>query len=266
MSTDKNLPPIDENDLPEETAPTDPQRTRGNLSNEEDTGKLHRTAPIRTRPPAQTGHVQPIPGQHPRTPPPPRYRPRPPQKPRTQSDSGLYLPWWSLALMLVGVLVVSFGLVGLVFLLGNPTGIVDDATPIIRIITAEPTLANSQQLPTAQSPATQVISGASVPSNLSLEGPTLEAVQFTPTPIPITVGAQIAVEGVGENMLNVREAPGIGNAIVFRAEEEAIFTIVEGPSQADGFTWWRLQDPSNATRTGWAVSNYLRVLPGAETP
>jgi hypothetical protein len=91
----------------------------------------------------------------------------------------------------------------------------------------------------------------------------LEAVQFTPTPIPIAVGIQIAVEGVDENMLNVRQAPGISNAIVFRAEEESIFTITEGPMQADGFTWWRLQDPADATRTGWAVANYLRVLPNS---
>jgi len=259
--TDKNLPPLDDEKLSEETAPTDPQRTRGNLPPAEDTGKLQRTAPIRTRPPAPTGtgqHVKPIPGQQPRRAP-QRYGPRPPRQ--STRNSGLYLPWWSLALMLVGVLVVSFGLVGVVYLLGNPTGTVDEATPIIRIITAEPGAA-AQQLPTAQSPATQVVSGGAAPSSLSLEGPTLEAVQFTPTPVPITVGSQVAVEGVDENMLNVRDVPGVtASTIVFRAEEESIFTIVEGPSQADGFTWWRLQDPSDATRTGWAVANYLRVLP-----
>ncbi len=266
MSTDNNLPPLDDDQFSEETAPTDPQRTRTPMP--EDTGKLQRTTPMRARPPAATGtgrHVQPIPGQQPRAVPPPRYGPRPPRRPDA-SGSGLYLPWWSLALMLVGVLVVSFGLVALVYLLGNPTGTVDSATPIIRIITAEPTSATAQQLPTAQSPATQVVTGGSAPSSLALDGPTLEAVQFTPTPAPIAVGIQIAVEGVNENMLNVRQAPGISNAVVFRAEEESVFMIAEGPTQADGFTWWRLQDPNDPTRSGWAVANYLRVLPTAEAP
>lgn len=159
--------------------------------------------------------------------------------------------------MLMGVLVIAFGLIGAVYLLRNPA-ILADPTPIIRIITAVPTQPAAQAQPTLAAPGTEVIAGGSTDGELALAGPTLEAIVFTPTPVSLQVGGFAIVEGVDAQTLNVRDLPNLNNStILFRAEEGEIFRIVEGPSQSDGFTWWRLQDPNNPARAGWAVSNFL---------
>lgn len=163
--------------------------------------------------------------------------------------------------MLLFVLCSSFAVVALIFSMRGASTTVE-STPIILIVTAPPTPIRSNTLntPTAL-PDTESLQPAATLPSLVLEGPTLAAVVFTPTPMPITVGSTIVVEGVDLQTLNVRDRAGVtGTSILFRAEEGERFSIVEGPTQADGFTWWRIQDPLNASRSGWAVSNYLSVL------
>jgi hypothetical protein len=163
--------------------------------------------------------------------------------------------------MLIGVIIVSVGLVGLVMLLGNPAGLLTEPTPIIRIITAEPTRLTENLPPTAEPPATQIIADGNAGTSLVLAGPTLAVVEFTPTPIPLTLGSTVIVEGVDAQTLNVRDAASItASTIIFRAQEGERFSIVEGPVQGDGFTWWRIRDTNDPTRQGWAVSNYLSVV------
>jgi hypothetical protein len=100
------------------------------------------------------------------------------------------------------------------------------------------------------------------PATFALSGPTLRPVEISPTPRIITIGEQVVVIDVGVQQLNVRDEPGvIDTAIIFRAEEGSIFTIIDGPRQADGLTWWQIQDPYNTSRTGWAASNYLQIAP-----
>jgi len=245
----------------EDTAETELQGTRPYAASHEDTPTSQRITRVRSQPP-QGGHVQPIPGQQ-RPRPQTGYNRRPPRRPKSSAaDSGLYLPWWSLALMLVGVLVVSFGLVGLAYLLGNPSAIFAESTPIIRIITAEPTAAGQISQPTAIPPSTQIIAGGNAPTNLQLTGPTLAPVQFTPTPAPITINRRVMVVDVDEQKLNIRDSANVlESAVLFRADEGQVFVVVEGPLQGDGFTWWRIQDPNDTTRAGWAVANYLAVVP-----
>jgi hypothetical protein len=36
--------------------------------------------------------------------------------------------------------------------------------------------------------------------------------------------------------------------------------VEDGPKDVDGFTWWYLVGPYDASRRGWAVSNYLSVV------
>ena len=195
------------------------------------------------------------------------YRPRPAQQPgqNNPQDSALYLPWWSLVLMLVGVLVIAFGLVGGVYLLGTQGNTTarnaPQPTAIIRIITAPPdTNSGIPAAPAANLPATEIIAGGNAPGSLALSGPTLEAVQFTPTPAAIRIDSLIRVDGVDLQKLNVRDVPTIsGSSVVFRADEGERFRVINGPRQADGFTWWQIQDTNSLTRSGWAVANYLSV-------
>jgi hypothetical protein len=70
----------------------------------------------------------------------------------------------------------------------------------------------------------------------------------------------VVVVEVGDQELNVRNIPGVTESqIIFRSPEGTEFSIVDGPQQADGFTWWQIQDLTSAQR-GWAVANYLSVI------
>ncbi|MGB1285902.1 MAG: hypothetical protein ACPG7F_05155 [Aggregatilineales bacterium] len=190
------------------------------------------------------------------------YRPITPK--RRPQDSSLYLPWWSLVLMLIAVLVLALLVVGLVLALGGNAPMVQPA-PIIRIVTGEPTIpgaAGSSNSGNPVTPGTVVIAGEQAPDTLQMSGPTLPPVVFSPTPQLITVGSQVQVDGVGTNQLNVRERAGrIDSEVVFLAPLGTTYNIVAGPAQADGFTWWQIQNPLNVSETGWAASNYLVVPP-----
>jgi len=76
--------------------------------------------------------------------------------------------------------------------------------------------------------------------------PTLEP---TPTPAMLQVGASAQVvntEGTlrGRKQPNLKAAPIAG----FKAGERV--RILEGPVEADGFTWWRIEGPSGS---GWSA-------------
>lgn len=234
----------------DQTNPIDTNRTRP--AQRSQTQPMPRSTQQETR---GTEHVQPVQGQ---TPPPQRYRARPPQRAPRPQDSALYLPWWSLMVMLLGVAVIAFGIIGIVLLLGNRSDL-PEATPIIRIVTAAPTLAPIAVIEnTAPPPATQIIAGGAQTGELALQGPTLAPVIFTPTPVSVQVGGTVRVEGVDEQGLNVRSSPALnGSSILFLADEGEIFNVIEGPTQSDGFTWWRIQSATDPNRSGWAVSNFL---------
>lgn len=186
---------------------------------------------------------------------------------QAQSDNVFYFPLWSLGLMLLIVLGLAFVIVFLIVALGGRTT-TTEADPIIRIITAEPS--NTPDIPdpneivlaTPTLPdGVQVILPAQTPLNQSLDGPLLPTIAFTQTPIPLAVGVTVYVADVGDQELNVRDVAGVTTSqVVFRAPEGTPFNIVDGPQQADGFTWWRIQDPITQN-SGWAVANYLRVNP-----
>jgi hypothetical protein len=87
--------------------------------------------------------------------------------------------------------------------------------------------------------------------------PPLEA---SPTPLPgsFAVGAFVQITETG---LRLREAPGLNAKILFTGEASEVFRITDGPQEADGHTWWHLTAPYDATRAGWAVQDYLTVIP-----
>ncbi len=183
--------------------------------------------------------------------------------PRRRRRTTLILPWWSILIMIAGVMIVVFGVVSVFVALGQ-RATPQAVTPIIRIITAQPT-APQAVLPQATSaPLIQLPNlGTGSAGQLALDGPTLPPVQFTNTPVPITIGSTVVVNGVGANQLNVRDRAGVsGTNILFRAPDGTRFTIIGGPQQADNFIWWQIQALDNPASSGWAVSNYLRVIGG----
>jgi hypothetical protein len=190
---------------------------------------------------------------------------RPPPRPGTarhRRDNALYLPLWSLIVMLMCVMVTAATIVLLV--IGLRGGAPEESAPVIIVSSPIPT-ERPESFPV--SPATATIPPAyddlgiiQPQPTIGLIGPTLPPVIFSPTPRSITVGENVIVVDVGLNQLNVRDMPGVnGTTIIFRADEGTIFTIIGGPQQSDGLTWWQIQNPSNPTLSGWAASNYLEI-------
>lgn len=254
MSDTPPLPTLPDTD--NDTAPTDLDRTRAHTPVTPPPMR-----PPQAIPPTRGGQIVPPTGQARRASTTNLPRAVPPPARRRPQDSAFYLPWWSLVLMLMVVLAIVFGIVAFVLVLGGREPVLE-TTPIIRIITAQPT-SPSGILQATDVPPLNPIGGQNPPPQFALEGPTLAPVLFTPTAAPILVGSQVVVRGVGANELNVRDAAGVqGTQILFRSPDGTRFLVVDGPLQADGFTWWRIQDPTNPARAGWAVANFLSVSSG----
>jgi hypothetical protein len=69
----------------------------------------------------------------------------------------------------------------------------------------------------------------------------------------------VTVTGTSGDGLRLREMAGLGAAIQFIALENEVFEVIDGPVDSDGYVWWRLVNPYNTSKTGWGVSNYLRM-------
>lgn len=79
-------------------------------------------------------------------------------------------------------------------------------------------------------------------------------------PDEITVGfyAEVAnTDGIG---VSLRGGPSTDNSRLLTVPEGTIVLVVDGPHEANSFTWWqvRLDDGTE----GWVVSDY--VIPAAE--
>lgn len=176
------------------------------------------------------------------------------RKTSDRASNPLYLPAWSVGLMLLLVFGIVASIVTLVVTLGGQSA--PGGEPRIIIITAEPsntpsgpptaTVASVEALPSFQAPL----------PTFGLEGPTLVPVILTPTPIAITIGATVIVN---VNGLNVRSAAGTNNDVVTFASQGDRFTVVAGPQQASNLTWWQVQDPDDPSIVGWAAADYLDV-------
>lgn len=185
---------------------------------------------------------------------------------RRQSASLLYLPLWSLAFMLLAVIMLAAGIVWALISLRSDAPL-PQVEPVIQIVVADPTKLSAASGDDsggdegAQAAGDgEVIIAQPAPGDMQMAGPVLPTVEFVPTPVPITVGAGVEVSGVGEQTLNIRNAPSLSQSqILFRVPEGALFDITGGPSEADGFSWWKVRDPEMLVE-GWAVGNYLKVM------
>lgn len=209
--------------------------------------------------PPRAGKKPPI-----QTPPPPRSDDTPPRgippvkrknddpRPRSRRNDGLYLPAWSLAIMLLFVIGISFTILLLVYAVGGqfePSG-----EPVVIIVTAipSPTPPIPQFEPTLPDATLPGINA--VVEQMPLAGPTLAPIVLTPTPIVITIGTRIRTTG---EAVRVRPAPNLDNVELFFAEPDEIYMVVEGPQSGSGLTWWRVQDVNAPTRGGWIASNLI---------
>jgi len=87
------------------------------------------------------------------------------------------------------------------------------------------------------------------------------ALAGTPAANTIAINGYVQISGTEGDGLRVRSSPGLNGETVFRAEDAEVFVVRDGPQSADGYTWWYLVAPYDETRAGWAVSDYLAVVP-----
>lgn len=178
------------------------------------------------------------------------------RKPNDRSRSALYVPAWSVGVMLLLVFGIVGAIIMLMFTLGGQNA--PGGQPRVVIITAEPsaTPAATPNLE-ATSPAIDPLPEFQGPiPTFALEGPTLPPIILSPTPVEISIGATVIVNVDG---LNIRAAPGTDNDIVTFGNDGDRFTVVEGPQQASNLTWWHITDPDDPARDGWAAADYLDV-------
>lgn len=195
---------------------------------------------------------------------PPAYASPPRQKERNQSP--LSLPIWSVLMMLFMVCGAVSCIVVAVLGLGGRTAAA--LPPQFVIITAAPTDTLAVTLPSLSEAPTLPLNlqNQSSDSALSLVGPTLAPVIISPTPETVGVGKTIMVDSQ-ESGLNVRSAPGtFSTTVLFVADDGTLFSVVDGPAQADGFTWWKIQNPTNPNQSGWAASVFLKIFSPTPTP
>lgn len=122
----------------------------------------------------------------------------------------------------------------------------------------EPT-ARQPELPTLL-PATVVVPTVIRPSPIATTAPTV-----TPTTIPtLVVNGQAVIENLNGAPLRARTKPGIRTSIVARIPEGSTVFLREGPVEADGYTWWRIEFDKGS---GWVAERspegvaFLRPLP-----
>jgi len=130
-------------------------------------------------------------------------------------------------------------------------------------------------IPAADVPSDHIVLMTVIPAPTATPSPpatpTPPAVTATPIapPLPVegtvAVGVYVQIRGTGGDGLRLRAQPGLEAPILGLAKEDEVLQVAEGPQEADGYTWWRLEAP-NGTRGGWAVANYLSVLPVTTVP
>ena len=185
------------------------------------------------------------------------------RKLQRRAKSPFNFPAWSIGLMLLIVMAASAAVAFAVFSLraGEPTIAAAPVISVTKVLDLNQTAdsAPPDQPTEIASGGVQIVIAAQTPESLQIDGPVLPTVVITLTPVPLTVGVSVAVAGVGDQELNIRNLPGlIDSTILFRAPEGVTFEVIGGPQQADGFTWWRIRDRDIQVE-GWAAANYLQV-------
>jgi hypothetical protein len=161
-----------------------------------------------------------------------------PDLPPTREPAGLrgILPWWTLALGAVLALVIVAVVWVAIYTAPLPTLPAEAVAPYFTVF-PPPSLTPIPPTPTLTPFYTPTIA--------------------LPTVMPGTIGIGAMVEAT-EDGLRLRDAPSLQGRILTQASAHELFTVVDGPRSADGYTWWLLQGVYDTTRQGWAVENYLQ--------
>jgi len=151
---------------------------------------------------------------------------------QTRAKGRRRLPLWPLAVILLLILAVFITL-------WNP--FTPPTQPTVEIIpTVTPALPTVAPLPTAT--------------------PTPKPTPTPSVPTEIKVGVYVKVVNTEADGLRFRWGPGMDNVTKKFIADGTILKVLDGPEEADGLTWWRLEDPSEEDadlKVGWAADTWL---------
>lgn len=119
----------------------------------------------------------------------------------------------------------------------------------------------------APTPPPTITAAASPSSTVTLITPTLAITptdtvvlpistpEATQPPTEIRPGALVIVQDTAGAGLNLREQPTTYSRIVGNSIEGTVLTVLEGPSEADDYVWWKVRAPDGME--GWGAANWL---------
>ena len=76
----------------------------------------------------------------------------------------------------------------------------------------------------------------------------------------INTGEFVQIVGTNGAGLHIRSGPSLEESSNFLGMDDEVFKVMEGPQENDGFLWWFLVAPYDENRSGWAASDFLRVV------
>jgi len=96
----------------------------------------------------------------------------------------------------------------------------------------------------------------------------LPEVLFTATPPPseevmidgIGKGIYVQISGTSGSGLRLRADASTAADVRFLGYESEVLLVTNGPKNADGYVWWYLTASYDESRSGWAVSSYLKPV------
>jgi hypothetical protein len=120
----------------------------------------------------------------------------------------------------------------------------------------------------SQEPATALLNVIEAPTETEpapamTVTPTINPLSSQETQLPggeISVGDYVQVSGTGGEGLRLHATAGVSSKVDYIAIDSEVFLVKDGPIDADGYTWWLLQDPFTENGVGWGVVNYLSVV------
>jgi len=84
------------------------------------------------------------------------------------------------------------------------------------------------------------------------DGYSWDGIEYQKITYPIEIGDTYRITDEGEQ-LNLRDAPSITAKTVKKFERYELILIIDGPTKANGFTWWKVRDEQNTE--GWIAEN-----------
>ncbi len=108
-----------------------------------------------------------------------------------------------------------------------------------------------------------------IPAPISTEQPgaTPTYDPYAPTPTPTAapgqfrLGVYVQISGTQGEGLRIRSQPGLTGEQLFLGFDTEVYTVIDGPRDIDGYTWYNLAAINDQTRIGWAASNFLTLIP-----